>query len=106
MLLSLIDTVHIHVPLPPLTLNSLLLITHHTLSLHSSHILSLHSSHIYTLSTLTPPPLPPQKSPDVALSIFTEDQPEVESLPRQQVLDHLTSVAPNFIIPYLVCMYS
>ena len=97
MLLSCMDK-YTHVPLLPLTLNSLLLITHHTLSLHSSHI--------YTLSILTPPPLPPQESPDVALSIFTEDQPEVESLPRQQVLDHLTSVAPNFIIPYLVCMHS
>ena len=57
----------------------------------------------------TPPTLPshcphtlPQESPDDALRIFTEDIVEVESLPRQLVLDHLTSVAADLTMPYLV----
>ena len=56
--------------------------------------------------TSLPPPLThtlPQESPDDALRIFTEDIVEVESLPRQQVLDHLTSVATDLTMPYLVC---
>ena len=42
------------------------------------------------------------ESPDDALRIFTEDIVEVESLPRQLVLDHLTSVAADLTMPYLV----
>lgn len=34
--------------------------------------------------------------------IFTEDTPEVESLPRDQVLSHIEQNAPQLQIPYLV----
>ena len=47
----------------------------------------------------------PQESSDDALRIFTEDIVEVESLPRQLVLDHLTSVAADLTMPYLVSAY-
>ena len=43
-----------------------------------------------------------QESPNDALRIFTEDITEVQSLPREQVLEHLQSCAPNLTIPYLV----
>lgn len=68
---------------------------------------SLHHSNAFLTPTL--PTLPshhphtlPQESPDDALRIFTEDIVEVESLPRQLVLDHLTSVAVDLTMPYLV----
>ena len=35
--------------------------------------------------------------------IFTEDLQEVESLPRQKVLDHLRKNAYGLVVPYLVC---
>lgn len=34
--------------------------------------------------------------------IFTEDIPEVEGLPRDQVLSHIEQNAPELQIPYLV----
>jgi len=37
-----------------------------------------------------------------ALRIFTEDLPEVKSIPRKQVLPHLIKHAPYSVIPYLV----
>lgn len=59
-----------------------------------------HSPHPVTPSHC--PHTLPQESPDDALRIFTEDIVEVESLPRQLVLDHLTSVAADLTMPYLV----
>ncbi|XP_065183462.1 LOW QUALITY PROTEIN: vam6/Vps39-like protein [Sycon ciliatum] len=40
-------------------------------------------------------------SPEDGLRIFTEDSPEVESLPRDKVLAHLESVAKSLVIKYL-----
>lgn len=37
-----------------------------------------------------------------SLQIFTEDIPEVESLPRDQVLSHIEQNAKQLVIPYLV----
>ena len=62
-------------------------------------------SHPHSLTPTLPSHRPhtlPQESPDDALRIFTEDIVEVESLPRQLVLDHLTSVATDLTMPYLV----
>lgn len=42
-----------------------------------------------------------KKHPEDGLKIFTVDTPEVESLPRDQVLSHLESFAPRLIVPYL-----
>lgn len=39
--------------------------------------------------------------PDDGLKIFIEDMPEIESLPRKQVLDYLRSINGDFVIPYL-----
>ncbi|KAI0225860.1 Vam6/Vps39-like protein [Lamellibrachia satsuma] len=42
-----------------------------------------------------------QQNPEDGLKIFTEDMPEVEVLPREQVLDYLEKTASSLIIPYL-----
>lgn len=42
-----------------------------------------------------------QEYPEDGLRIFTEDLPEVEGLPREQVYNYLLEVAPNLVIPYL-----
>ena len=34
--------------------------------------------------------------------IFTEDTPEIETLPRAKVLDYLEKINPHLAIPYLV----
>ncbi|XP_055878560.1 vam6/Vps39-like protein [Biomphalaria glabrata] len=39
--------------------------------------------------------------PEDGLKIFTEDLPEIENLPRDQVLDFLEKVSPDLAIPYL-----
>ncbi|PVD26341.1 hypothetical protein C0Q70_14012 [Pomacea canaliculata] len=39
--------------------------------------------------------------PEDGIKIFTEDLPEVESLPRQKVLDYLEKINPSLAIPYL-----
>lgn len=39
--------------------------------------------------------------PEYGLKIFTEDIPEVESLPRDQVLSHIEQNAKQLVIPYL-----
>ena len=76
---------------------------------HSPHPLTpltpTFPSHPHSLTPTLPSHRPhtlPQESPDDALRIFTEDIVEVESLPRQLVLDHLTSVATDLTMPYLV----
>ena len=38
----------------------------------------------------------------IFLQIFTEDLQEVESLPRQKVLEHLRKNAYGLVVPYLV----
>lgn len=38
------------------------------------------------------------------LSIFTEDIPEVETLPRPKVLDYLLRHHKKLVVPYLVCI--
>uniref|UniRef100_A0A2C9M943 CNH domain-containing protein n=1 Tax=Biomphalaria glabrata TaxID=6526 RepID=A0A2C9M943_BIOGL len=40
--------------------------------------------------------------PEDGLKIFTEDLPEIENLPRDQVLDFLEKVSPDLAIPYLI----
>ncbi len=40
----------------------------------------------------------------LCLQIFTEDIPEVEALPREDVLDYLEKTSPDLVIPYLVCI--
>ena len=40
------------------------------------------------------------------LQIFTEDMPEVESLPREPVLDYLEKTSKDLVIPYLVSLCS
>ncbi|KAK3931419.1 Vam6/Vps39-like protein [Frankliniella fusca] len=42
-----------------------------------------------------------EQHPAEGLSIFTEDMPEVESLPRPKVLDFLLRLHKNLVIPYL-----
>ena len=43
-----------------------------------------------------------QESEEDGLRIFTEESAEVESWPRAKVTDHLSAVAPQLVIPYLV----
>ena len=43
-----------------------------------------------------------QENEEDGLRIFTEESTEVESWPRNRVLDHLSSFAPQLVIPYLV----
>lgn len=40
-------------------------------------------------------------NPENSLQIFTNDTPEIEALPRDKVLTHLESNAPNTVIKYL-----
>ncbi len=49
-----------------------------------------------------PHPLLPQEHPDDALRIFAEDINEVESLPRNTVVEHLQANAPHLTMAYLV----
>jgi len=42
-----------------------------------------------------------KKEPDDGLKIFIEDLPEIESLPREKVLSHLETHAPQLILKYL-----
>ncbi|XP_046859484.1 vam6/Vps39-like protein [Xenia sp. Carnegie-2017] len=39
--------------------------------------------------------------PEYGLKIFTEDIPEVEGLPRDQIVSHIEQNAPHLVIPYL-----
>ena len=41
-------------------------------------------------------------STPAVLQVFTEDIPEVEGLPRDQVLSHIEQNAKQLVIPYLV----
>lgn len=38
------------------------------------------------------------------LQIFTEDLPEVENLPREEVLNYLENINSELAIPYLVSL--
>ena len=40
--------------------------------------------------------------PEDGIKIFTEDIPEVEALPREDVLDYLEKTNSDLVIPYLV----
>ncbi|XP_065051843.1 vam6/Vps39-like protein isoform X2 [Rhopilema esculentum] len=42
-----------------------------------------------------------KKEPEDGLKIFTEDMPEIESLPRENVLQHLNTHAPQLVMQYL-----
>ena len=42
---------------------------------------------------------------DFELQIFTDDIPEVESLPRDKVLAHLEGNAKLLVMPYLVSLW-
>ncbi|KAK7104918.1 vam6/Vps39-like protein [Littorina saxatilis] len=42
-----------------------------------------------------------QRHPEDGLKIFTEDTPEIETLPRDKVLDYLEKINPSLAIPYL-----
>ena len=42
-----------------------------------------------------------KKHPEEGLKIFTADTPEVESLPRDQVVSHVELIAPQLVIKYL-----
>ncbi|KAK7506799.1 hypothetical protein BaRGS_00001650, partial [Batillaria attramentaria] len=42
-----------------------------------------------------------KKHPEDGLKIFIEDIPEVETLPRQKVMDYLEKIDPSLAVPYL-----
>lgn len=42
----------------------------------------------------------------IVFQIFTEDLPEVETLPRDRVLDYLERIGKDLAIPYLVSTLS
>ena len=45
-----------------------------------------------------------QRNPEDGLRIFTEEMSEVEALPRDTVLKHLGTIAPNLEMAYLVSL--